>query len=103
TLRQDATGKASLDEGKDIDLRDAVLVGAPGSRLAGLRLELATARVRIESDEVQLTTPREEQVLVRLDGERQLTLRGRGAQALLPRNRDGALRRADVEILQDPV
>lgn len=102
-LRPDASGRPSPDEGKDIDLRDVVLTTLPASRLPGLRLEMATARVKIEDDEILLTTPREEPVLLVLTGQHDLRLRGLGAQALLPGNRTGALRRADVEILADPV
>jgi hypothetical protein len=102
-LRPDANGKLSIDEGKDVDARDVVVVGEPGSRLEGLRLELGNARIRIEDDEVHLTTPRDQPVAATLAGDSPITLRGRGAQALLPRSRGAALRRADVEILQDPV
>ena len=102
-LRPDANGQMALDEGKDIDLRDAVLTTEPGSRLAGLRLELANAHIKIEDDEILLTSPREEPVLVVFEGERRLTLRGLGVQALLPRSREGTLRRADLEILAQPV
>ncbi len=101
-LRQDANGKASLDEGKDIALRDTVLTTMPGSRMAGLRLELGDAKVRIEDEELVLTTLREQPVLVVLEGDRRVTLRGLGAQARLPRRRGGTLQRADVEILQQP-
>jgi hypothetical protein len=103
TLRPDANGTPSIDEGKDVDLRDAVLTTMPGSRLAGLRLELANARVRIEDETLQLTTPNDEPVLVVFEGDRRVTMRGHGAQALLPRTRESKLRRADVEILHDPV
>jgi hypothetical protein len=103
TLQADANGKPSLDETKDVDLRDIVLESLPGSRLAGLRLELARAKVVITDSELLLTTPPDEPVLVVLDGERRVQLRGKGVQARLPNGSDGALRRADVEILREPV
>lgn len=102
-LRPDANGRLSIDEGKDVDARDVVVVGAPGSRLEGLRLELGNARIRIEDDEVHLTTARDQPVNAMFAGDSPIALRGRGAQALLPRSRAAALRRADVEILKDPV
>ncbi len=102
-LRTDRNGRLSLDEGKDVDGREVVVVGAPASRLAGLRLELGNARLRIENDEVVLTTPRDQPVTMVFEGDQPITLRGRGAQAQLPRGKNSARRRADVEILQDPV
>jgi len=102
-LRTDRNGRLSLEEGKDVDGRDVVVVGAPSSRLAGLRLELGNARLRIENDEIVLTTPRDQPVTMVFEGEQPITLRGRGAQAQLPRGKNSARRRADVEILRDPV
>ncbi len=102
-LRRDGNGEPSFEHGKDIDLRDVVLVTLPGSRLAGLRLELPTAKVRLDDDVALVTAPPEQPVLLALTGEHELTLRGHGVQARLPRSADGALRRADVEILREPV
>ena len=100
---KDANGKPSFEASKDLDLRDMVLTTMPGSRLAGLRLELGDTRVLIGDDEVLLRTAPTQPVLMVLDGERKATLRGKGAQARLPRDRDGALQRADVELLSDPI
>lgn len=102
-LERDASGRPSLNEGKDIDLRDTVLTGVPGGRLGGMRLELGDARVRVGDVEVVLTTEPDQPVLAVVDDARKVTLRGRGAQARLPRDRNGGLQRADVEILRDPV
>jgi hypothetical protein len=55
-LQRDAAGNPTFAEGKDIDLRDVVMTSAPGSRLEGLRLELATAKVAVGEAEVKLTT-----------------------------------------------
>ncbi len=103
TLTRDDAGELSLSEGKEIDMRSAVLTAVPGSRLGGLRLELGDAKVKVADGEVLLTTQRDQPVLMVVEGERQATLRGRGALARLPRDRDGALQRAEIEILQDPV
>jgi hypothetical protein len=102
TVRADANGVPSLDEGKDIDLRDAVFATTPSSKLQSMRLELATALIKVEEDEILLTAPIEVPVFAVLDGTPQVTLRGFGTQARLPRNDDSALRRADVEILRQP-
>ncbi|MCU0863661.1 MAG: hypothetical protein MUC36_07725 [Planctomycetes bacterium] len=103
TMGNDANGRPAPDEDKDIDLRDAVLFTLPDSRLPGLRLELGDARVMIEAESVLLTTAPTQPVRLTLDGERRATLRGFGTQARLPRGNGGAMRRADVEILRDPV
>lgn len=104
TLTRDRTGQVSLSEDKEIDLRTAVLTGLPGSKLGGMRLELGDAKVKVENDQVLMeTTARDQPVLMVVEGERRATLRGKGAVARLPRDRGGALQRAEVEILQEPV
>ena len=102
-LHRDATGKFSLQQGKDLDLRTTVLTGLPGSKMAGLRLELGDAKVKITDDEILLTTAPEQPVKLVFDGAQKAELRGIGAQAQFPRGRDGSLRRADIEILRQPV
>ncbi|MBL8756578.1 MAG: hypothetical protein JNK15_25005 [Planctomycetes bacterium] len=101
-LSRDANGRPSLDENKDIDLRKLVLDGLPSGRLAGLHGEFGDAKVRIEGDEVRINTARDQDVLVTMAGERPMTLRGKGMQARLPRDSNGALQRADLEILSRP-
>jgi hypothetical protein len=103
TMADDANGRPAPDEGKDIDLRDAVFFTLPDTKMAGLRLELGDARVKVEDDEVLLTTLPAQPVRLTLEGEQRATLRGLGTQARLPRGRDGALRRSHVEILSQPV
>jgi hypothetical protein len=100
-LESDASGRLLLDEGKEIDLRQALLVGVAGSQLAGLRLELGDARIKIGELEVLLVTAADQTVTVQFDGSESATLRGKGAQARLPRNRDGGPRAAEVELLRD--
>jgi hypothetical protein len=103
-LRPDATGTPSFDESKDLDLRDVVLTGEPGGRFAGLRLELGDAKVVIADDAIDLTTTTQQPVRITMAGERDVTLRGRGAIAHLPRTRDAAdTGAADVQILSEPV
>lgn len=102
-LQPDATGKPSVDEGKDIDLRGVVVDAEPGSRLRGFHLELGAARVRIGDGAVTLVAPDDEPVLARLAGDRPLTLRGFGLRASLPRDAKGRLQRADVVVPREPV
>jgi len=102
-LQPDATGKPSVDEGKDIDLRGVAVDAEPGSRLRGFHLEMGAARVRIEDGAVTLIAPDEEAVLARLAGDRPLTLRGFGLRASLPRDAKGRLLRADVVVPREPV
>lgn len=103
-LSRDSSGRPSLQEDKEIDLRTAVFETLPGARVEGLRLELGNARVRIGEDDLRLRTRNDDDpVLLVLDGERRATLRGKGLQARLPRGKASALRRADVSILRDPV
>lgn len=102
-LARDGTGKPSLREQKDIDLRDAVFETLPGSRGAGMRLELGNARVHVGEHELVLDTATDtEPVRLVVDGERTGTMRGKGLQARVPRDRDSALQRVDVEILHEP-
>lgn len=102
-LQPDASGKPSVDEGKDIDLRGVTVDAEPGSRLRGFHLEMGAARVRVEDGAVTLTAPDEEAVLARLAGDRPLTLRGFGLRASLPRDAKGRLLRADVTVPREPV
>lgn len=103
-LRPDATGKPSFDEGKDLDLRGVVLTGEADGRFAGLRLDLGDARVAIAEDAIDLTTAPDQPVQVTMTGERDMTLRGLGAIARLPRAADGKdAGTADVQILTEPV
>lgn len=103
-LGRDLSGKASLKEDKEIDLRDAVFTTLPGSRLAGLRLELGHAKVLVRDDVVQIQTASETgPVHLQLDGERAGSLRGAGLVARLPRDPKGLVQRADIDILHDPV
>ena len=102
-LQPDGNGRPSVDEGKDLDLRDLEVVGAPDGELAGFTLRLATATARITDAAVVLTAPDDAEVLAELAGERPLTLRGKGLRAELPRDRDGNVARADVTIRREPV
>ena len=103
-LTADANGRPSLREDKDIDMREVVFETLPGARLEGLRLELDNARLQVGDDEVLLHTPNpEDPVLLVLAGARSGRLTGKGLQARLPRNRNGALQRTDVTVLSDPV
>lgn len=103
-LSRDASGRPSLQEDKEIDLRAAVFETLPGARVEGLRLDLGDARVRIGEDDLRLRTRTDDgPVLLSLAGDRRATLRGKGLQARLPRGKASALRRADVSILRDPV
>lgn len=102
-LRPDATGKPSVDEGKDIDLRNTLLTTVAGSRLAGMRLELGDVKVRAETNELVMTTAPDQAVRMTMAGERAITLRGKGARARLPQGTQVTPRLADVEILAEPV
>lgn len=102
-LKADANGDPSFDEAKDIDLRNMVLSGLPGTRLAGLRFEIGDAKVHVEDQELVVTTAPDQPVMLQFAGEQSVTLRGKGLQTRLPRDRDGAMQRADIDILHEPV
>ncbi len=102
-LDRDASGKPSLREHKDIDLRDAVIHTLPGSSHPGMRLELGNAKVKVGDDELVVTTANEtDPVNLVVAGERSGTLRGKGLQARFPRDRKSPLQRIDVEVLHEP-
>lgn len=102
-LQPDRNGRPSVDEGKDLDLRDLVVTGADGGELDGFTLRLATATARIADEAIVLTAPDDAEVRAEVAGERPLTLRGMGLRAELPRDRDGGVARADVTIRREPV
>jgi hypothetical protein len=103
-LGRDLSGKPSVREDKEIDLREAVFETLPGSRAAGLRLELERALVLVREEYIQLRTPNEtDPVLLVLDGKSSGSLRGKGLQARIPRDRRGAMQRADIDVLHEPV
>ncbi len=102
-LDRDASGKPSLREHKDIDLRDAVIHTLPGSAHPVMRLELGNAKVRVGDDELVVTTANEtDPVNLVVAGERGGTLRGKGLQARFPRDRKSPLQRIDIEVLHEP-
>ncbi|HZN41382.1 MAG TPA: hypothetical protein VFD82_21420 [Planctomycetota bacterium] len=122
-LGRDANGKPELQRDKDVDLRDAVFVTLEDSKMPGLRLDLGDARVRVGDSEMQIETAADQPVQLVVggdrDGEAQRkpdgprvdkprartsgTLRGKGLVASLPRDQSGAMQRADIKILRDPV
>ncbi|HEB52924.1 MAG TPA: hypothetical protein ENI87_06690 [bacterium] len=102
-LGTDANGDPVVTEQKAIDLRDTVFAGEPNGKMAGVRLTLGDARINIGDNELQLTTLPEQPVKLTIVGERTVELTGRGANARMPRNQHGGLRRADIEILRDPL
>lgn len=103
-LNRDGAGKPSLREQKDIDLRDAVFETLPGTKMAGIRLELGNARIRVGEEELHLRTATDrDPVLLVVDGEHRGTLRGNGLQARVPRGNDSPVQRVDIEVLHDPV
>ncbi|GAB4136180.1 MAG: hypothetical protein Fur0037_00570 [Planctomycetota bacterium] len=102
-LTRDRNGSPSLREDKEVDLRGAVLRSVPGARLGPLRLEMAQVRLRVREEEVELFTPTDrEPVSLTVEGARGGSLAGLGLQARLPKESGGALRRIDVEILNEP-
>ena len=101
-LGRDANGQPRIEEQKAVDLRDTVVTGEPGSRLEGMRLQLGDAKVNVGEDEIQLTTPADQPVELRLEGERAATLTGRGARTRLPRSRQSSLQQVSVTILSEP-
>lgn len=102
-LGKDLSGKPSLREDKEIDLREAIFETLPDSRAAGLRLELERALVLVREDYIQLRTPNEtDPVLLVLDGRSTGSLRGKGLLSRFPRDRRSAMQRADIDILHDP-
>ena len=101
-LGRDANGQPRIDERKAIDLRDTVITGEPGGRLAGLRLDLGDAKVNVGDDEIQLTTAADQPVSMRFEGDRAATLTGRGARTRLPRSKHSSLQQASVTILSAP-
>ncbi|MCR9244493.1 MAG: hypothetical protein NXI31_05635 [bacterium] len=103
-LGLDENGKRTFQANKEIALTNVRFEALPGSSLEGLALDLDTARVLVDDHELHLYTPTPD-VPVRLTfaGERAVTLDGKGLQARLPRDPDGALQRIDINILSEPV
>jgi len=102
-LGLDANGNATFDEQKEIDLRNVVVTTTEASKLAGARLSLGDARVNVDDNAVQLTTTADQPVELVMAGEQNVTMRGKGAKARLPRKKTGGLQKTSIEILSDPV
>lgn len=115
-LGRDANGTAELRRDKDVDLRDAVFVTLDDSKLPGLRLDLGDARAKVGDTEMLIETAVDQPVQLVVggapDGARtggghrartSGTLRGKGLRATLPLDRGGAMQRADIKILREPV
>lgn len=103
-LGRDANGEATFVADKEVMMTDVVFEALPGSKLAGLRLELARANALVDDAELHIYTPSaDDPVHLTFDGARSVQLDGKGLQARLPRDRSGALQRIDVDILNSPV
>jgi len=118
-LGRDANGKPELRRDKDVDLRDAVFVTLEDSKMPGLRLDLGDARVKVGDNEMRIETAADQPVQLVVGGARDEpqhdadsrkhhgrtsgTLRGKGLLAILPRDQGGAMQRADITILREPV
>ncbi|HEX6811481.1 MAG TPA: hypothetical protein VF384_07650 [Planctomycetota bacterium] len=121
-LGRDANGQPELQRDKDVDLRDAVFVTRPDSRMPGVRLEIGDARARVGDLELVIKTAPEQPVLLVVGGaaeggadgrpaepedkrnaRRRGTLRGKGLEARLPRDARSEMQRAEILIRRDPV
>lgn len=102
-LGRDQNGKLTIDAHKEIELHEVDFAALPGSKLEGLSLQVERAQALIDDHEVHLYTPSADvPVTITFVGERAATLVGKGLSARLPRDREGALQRVDVNILSEP-
>lgn len=102
-LGRNANGDPSIKENKKIDVRGMVVTTEPDSQMAGLTLDLGDGTITIGDNEIQFTTEADQAVAVTFVGERNVTLTGKGAQARLPRTKEGGLQKAQITIERDPV
>lgn len=102
-LSEDANGKRSIREDKDLQLTGAVLATLPGARIGELRIECGRLRARIADLELALDTPDDQEpVLVQVGGPRTGLLRGRGLRARMPKDRGLADGKLDIVLLREP-
>lgn len=102
-LDRDASGRPSMREDKELELRNAVLLGVPDGKLGNLRLELAVVRAQVREEGLELFTPQPtDPVVLVIDGERGGRLSGRGLRALLPRGASERMERVTIDVLSDP-
>ena len=102
-LGRNASGRPTIDQQKEIDVRGAVVTTEKDSKIPGMRLVLGDARITIGDDDVQLNTDDDQLVELVVAGDRPATLHGLGANARIPRGRDGGLQRSDITIKNQPV
>jgi hypothetical protein len=88
TVASDEQGRPSIEEDRDIDLRDVVLTTGEQARLARSKLVVGQALVRSQEGGLLVRTadPAEPFTLTR-DGERRLELTGEGLDARFPHSR----------------
>jgi hypothetical protein len=102
-LSEDANGKRSIREDKDLELTGAVVATLPGARIGELRIECGRLRARIAELELALDTPDDQEpVLVQVGGPRAGLLRGRGLRARMPKDRGLANGKLDIVLLREP-
>lgn len=102
-LDRDANGRPSMREDKELELRNAVLLGVPDGKLGNLRLELAVVRAQVRDEGLELFTPQPtDPVVLVIDGERGGRLSGRGLRAVLPRGKDERMERVTIDVLSEP-
>ncbi|MCY2955827.1 MAG: hypothetical protein NT107_02185 [Planctomycetota bacterium] len=103
-LREDANGKRSVREDKDLELTGVNFDSLQGARIGELHMECGRLRAQITDDAIKLRTPDDQEpVAIRLGGQRAGSLSGRGLRAHLPKNRTDDQGTLDIVILRDPI
>jgi hypothetical protein len=106
TVARDAKGRPSVQQDRDMDLRDVVLTTPAGARVAGARLTVARALARSTEDGLAVRTDDPgEPFQLDVAGADPLHLTGRGLEATFPQARGGeraATGTARVAVASDP-
>jgi hypothetical protein len=100
---KDEKGRPSIQQDRDIDLRDVVFATEAESRIPSLKLVVAQAFVRNVGDRIDVRTTRDEEPFVlTMAGERNLRLTGKGLDASLPSARESADDRVELRVRSEP-
>ena len=100
-IERDEQGRPSLQEDRDMDVRDAVFKSHPAMGVPPMTLVVARARLRSGKLSSTLTTAPTEHFTLTVEGDRQVTLVGDGLAAIIPA--DAAKAPLDIRVLSNPV
>ncbi len=99
-IERDAQGRPSLQEDRDMDVREATFTSRAAAGVPPMTLVVARARLRSGTSGSTLTTAPDQRFTLTIGGDRPLTLVGAGLAASIPA--DPTTGPLDIRVLHDP-